>query len=1414
MSSGKAGFGAEAGAKDLESGRGRDLLAGDDESPEELEDRGQKVSAEQTDKVILFNGVEVNDAEGPDVEKIGLFGRVFLTWISGLIRKGYKREGIQTKDLWKLRKRDDPEMLSVRLLAILEEYRTEDGSDFRPYALWKTAFRLFFPQLFVAGCFEIVYCILRFAGPVLLRQLVLELEDGDADPTRGYCFALGLALAQGASTMFQMHSRFLTVQVGLRLKNALSLATFKHVIQLDQEGRQALSDGQVVNLVSTDAPVAVEFLRLWNRFWTAPLLLVGGIIYIYFYVGPAVFCGLGVMVFFVPLSIKFGKVQTRLQGKKMMMTDSRVKTVNEMLQGIKVLKLYAWEKPLLDLLSAVRKTEMKAIRTLTYYRGITMPMAIAMPNIASVVTFGVYIGIGNSVTPANTFAVVSAFNIIRAPFITLPLAITLFTRALVSARRFTNFFALKSRPSVPKLSDAPSVHAGPQPSFRDLQPTTSGSTIAPASSSGSQLAIAVRDASFTWSINDGSKPMERGIRRGAPGKKATTTPDAQETDGGSPFRLEHIDLEIPRGELVAIVGRIGDGKSSLLSALLGEMRPVEGTVQVHGKSALCTQEPFIMNRTVRENILFETPFDAARYNATLEACALVSDLATLPASDLTEIGERGVNLSGGQKARISLARAVYAQPEVIFLDDVLSAVDAHVGKHIFDHCISNEPGAALSGTTRLFVTNYLPLLERVDRIIFMVDGRIADQGTYTDLLESGSSLFDALPTPESDSNATKDSDSDIAEGEAQGLTVEDAFEEAARKASSLHSTASSPEEQSGAQALGKAAIAENTRTDMETTKGGALVGEEARVKGAMKWSTIQSYWLAGTFGSRILALCILLIFLITEGVFLSIDSWLARYSEVDAENPSVSQHTFLTVYFVLTLAFFCILVFRSLVFAGFSVRAADKLYTMLQENVFYLPMTFFWQTPMGRILNRLSKDTNDIDVMLAQQMQWFLIVTVRLLGTMVLVCISVPIFAVALVPFSIIYLGIRELYRRTAVNVQRIESILRSPVFSHLGETLQGVPTLRAFGRTDTWLRVAATLVGLNHRAFFAVEATQIWLSMRLELLGALIVFVAAIAMVATDVDPGLAGLALSYSLNIVVSLQMSVMTSSQVEAKMNAVERVTEYASLPNERALDEQGAPPPKDWPSTGAIRFDDVTLRYRDNLEPALRNMTLDVPAGTRVAIVGATGSGKSTSLVALFRLVNSLAGGRIYIDGVDIASIPVHTLRSVITCIPQDPVLFTSSLRKNLDPFDLYDDEQVWDAIDRSHLRKTVDALPSGLLSPISQGGENLSVGERQLICIARAILRKSKIVLLDEASASLDHQTDALIQESIRSSFPDCTMLVIAHRLDTVVDMDRCLVMHEGRVAEYGTFAELLANDHSRLTMLFGAAGMDRDNYRA
>jgi len=866
------------------------------------------------------------------------------------------------------------------------------------------------------------------------------------------------------------------------------------------------------------------------------------------------------------------------------------------------------------------------------------------------------------------------------------------------------------------------------------------------------------------------------------------------------FSLQDINLDLHPGKIVAVVGKVASGKSTLCAAILGELNPSTGEVDKLPSIAFCDQEPFIMNATVRDNILFNREFDYDRYQQTLDACALESDLEIFPAGDQTEIGERGVTLSGGQKARIALARAVYADLDVYLFDDPLSAVDAHVANHLFNRVISNGEDSILRGKTKLFITNQTHYLNRVDNIIVMQEGKIVQYGTYDTLMKEENSplvilMKDLIQT------SNKISKNEVAEP--QNI----------KKKSTLTNQKTT---------ISKLAL----RKDNKENKGkGKLTSIETRKKGTIDFSVFRAYWSAASDGSIFVVVAVLGLFFLAEAIFLAIDTWLALWTQGDTND---STERFIGIYWAITMAFMLSVLLRSLAWATFAVHAADVLYKRMNSRVIQFPMSFFWKNPMGIVLNRLSQDTNAIDEFLNLTWQWFLMTTIRVVGILIFISIVAPVFCAALLPIVLVYLGVRQYFRATAREMQRIESISRSPVFNHLAETLNGATTIRAFSLQNQWLETAYQRIEWAHRAKFAAEVVQLWMSQRLEWLGAFILFMAGVSVIVSKdtIGAGFAGLALSYALNVTINLNISVKLSTQLEAQMNAVERVVEYTKLPIEDGLMkgkepsktkvepeqlEQGSgnPIPDNWPSNGTIEFENVSLRYREDLKPALDSASLVIKAGTSCGLCGRTGSGKSTIMIALFRIVD-IFSGRILIDGIDIMRMSKQRLRSSLTLIPQDPVLFIGTIRNNLDPFSRYSDEVLWRALEHAHLKETIEGLPGKLGAPVSENGTNFSVGERALICLARALVRKSKVVLLDEATASVDTTTDSKIQTTIRTEFKGMTLVVIAHRLQTIIDSDQIAVLGDGKILESGHPHELLQNSNSNFSAMVSETGKESE----
>lgn len=771
--------------------------------------------------------------------------------------------------------------------------------------------------------------------------------------------------------------------------------------------------------------------------------------------------------------------------------------------------------------------------------------------------------------------------------------------------------------------------------------------------------------------------------------------------------------------------------------------------------------------------------------------------------------ERGVTLSGGQKARVAIARAVYSDLDFYIFDDPLSAVDAHVANALFNNILGNGEESVLRNKTRILVTNQVQFLSEVDRIVVLEKGKIIQQGSYSELMTDNEGALQELLRDLISAENKHGDDNEVATKQEEDSLPKGSEEEEV-----------------------KAQSEEQVFQQDKSIEKGKLVSVEKRAQGNIGWRYVKGYWMAGTNNSILLTVLLFSIFLVCEAVYLFIDSWLAIWSE-DANSP-ISVNKFIGVYWGITFSYMFVILVRSLGFAKFGVTAAASLYEKMNQTVLLLPMSFFWKTPMGTILNRLSQDTFAIDEQLPQSWQWLLMTVVRVVGTLAFITTVSPIFAVVILPIAVLYFLIRAYYRATSRELQRIESISRSPLYNQLGESLTGVSTLRAYNILPVWNKLARKKIEHTHRAKFAVDISQLWLQERLEFLGGFIILCCGVSVVLTKdlngIGAGLAGLALSQSLNITINLSFSVSLATMLEAQLNAVERVAEYSDLPMEdldastissdangstvasvKKLEmelENGTTSAKDiekgvvndsWPSVGRLEFKNVWLQYRKGLAPALQDANLLIYPGETVGLVGRTGAGKSTIMMAMFRIVD-LMKGQVLIDNIDIATISKRTLRTRLTLIPQDPVLFVGTLRHNLDPFKRYTDEDLYSAIDRAHLRETVDNLPKKLNAEIAENGSNLSVGQRSLVCLARALLRKSKIVLLDEATASVDSTTDKLIQATIRAEFKsNVTLVVIAHRLQTIIDSDKIAVLNAGRIAEIGHPHELLNVDTFRRT---------------
>ncbi|KAJ3007270.1 UNVERIFIED_CONTAM: Multidrug resistance-associated protein 4 [Siphonaria sp. JEL0065] len=823
--------------------------------------------------------------------------------------------------------------------------------------------------------------------------------------------------------------------------------------------------------------------------------------------------------------------------------------------------------------------------------------------------------------------------------------------------------------------------------------------------------------------------------------------------------LNDVNISIKKGESVAIVGAVGSGKSSLLNAILGEMDSFQGTkIAIRSKKlAFCTQTPYILSGTVRDNVTFGLPFDQARFNNVIQVCAMDRDLEIFQNGEMTVIGERGVTLSGGQRARLALARAVYSDADVLLMDDPLSAVDTKVGRHLFEECINGY----LKDKTRILVTHQLQFARHCDTVVVLENGRIAAKGSYLEVLEAKGSVFAA---------AMKEMETKPEEGEA----VDDLV---------------TVEKKGDVVIEDDAVVVKKEQTDVVAGTSPLILKEEVQ-KGSV---SVKVYWNFFRAGASVFMFCLLVLFMLTgQSSLILTDYFLSKWS---LQSPGDQQSvTNVGIFLALAIGTLIVSIVRAELFFYLCLNSTETLFRSMLHSVYRSPMSFFQQNPHGRLMNRFSKDVNLADEMLPLTFFDFTQCAFMIVGTFAVAIAIVP-YVLLTIPFiAFVFLYLQRLYLATSRQVKRQEAVTRSPIYATVPSTLEGLTTIRAFASESRFANDFVTTQNENTRIYFCYLSCSRWLGLRLDVLSSVFLLVISFASVGLK-GPAGASIGLnSYSLQLVGTLQWAVRQSAEVENMMISVERVLEYSTLEPE-APPKTDVEPPKEWPTAGQLEITNMSMAYPTVPDKKiLDNITVQIPGGMKVGVVGRTGAGKSSLLQVLFRLVEPSPANSIVLDDIPTSTLGLYDLRSRISIIPQEPFCFKGTLRYNLDPFDIYQDIDLWNALDSVELKSSVEAMAEGLESPVAENGSNWSVGERQLICLARAILRNSKLIVLDEATSAVDMRTDALVQQAIRSStglFASSTVLCIAHRLQTIIDFDRVLVLDYGKVVEYGSPHELL-----------------------
>ncbi|XP_051008844.1 ATP-binding cassette sub-family C member 10 [Acomys russatus] len=1187
--------------------------------------------------------------------------------------------------------------------------------------LWRALYGAFGCCYLALGLLKMVGTMLGFSGPLLLSLLVGFLEEKQEPLSHGLLYVLGLAGGAVISAVLQNQYGYEVRKVTLQARAAVLSILYRKALQL---GPSRPPTGEALNLLGTDSERLLNFAGSFHEAWGLPLQLAITLYLLYQQVGMAFLAGLVLALLLVPVN---KVIATRIMASNQEMLqhkDARVKLMTELLNGIRVIKFFQWEQALGDRVKACRSQELGRLRVIKYLDAACVYLWAALPVVTCIVIFITYVLMGHQLTATKVFTALALVHMLILPLNNFPWVINGLLESKVSLDRIQHFLDL------PNYN--PEAYYSPDP------PTE-------------PAVLEMHEALFSWDpIGTSQKTFIR-------------------------------HLEVRKGMLMGIVGKVGCGKSSLLAAVTGELHRLCGWVTVSELSkgfGLATQEPWIQCATIRDNILFGKAFDSQLYREVLEACALNDDLSILPAGDQTEVGEKGVTLSGGQRARIALARAVYQEKALYLLDDPLAAVDADVANHLLHRCILG----VLSHTTRLLCTHRTEYLERADMVLLMEAGHLVRTGPPSEILP----LVQAVPTTWAEEGQVTNS--------GKSLSVEN---------------------------LEKA----TEGLEMGQSTDGCLVQEESKREGAVALHVYRAYWRAMGSG---LAIAILISLLLMQATRNGADWWLshwlsqlkaARNSSEEgpassspgstglvsprlllfstrslyiplykaASNGSSDVHFYLIVYATIAGVNSLCTLLRAVLFAAGALQAAATLHHRILHRLLVAQVTFFDSTPTGRVLNRFSSDVACVDDSLPFLLNILLANSVGLLGLLAVLGSGLPWLLLLLPPLSLVYYGVQRHYRASFRELRRLGSLTLSPLYTHLADTLAGLPVLRAAGATYRFEEENQRLLERNQRCQFASYATMQWLDIRLQLMGAAVVSaIAGIALVQHQqglANPGLVGLVLSYALSLTGLLSGLVSSFTQTEAMMVSVERLEEYScDIPQE----PQGQPLQSphqgtSWLTQGSVEFQDVVLVYRSGLPNALDRVTFRVEPGEKLGIVGRTGSGKSSLFLVLFRLLEPSAG-RVLLDGVDTSELELAELRSQLAVIPQEPFLFSGTVRENLDPQGLHEDGALWQALEQCHLSEVTVAM-GGLDGELGERGRNLSLGQRQLLCLARALLTDAKVLCIDEATASVDQKTDQLLQQTICKRFANKTVLTIAHRLNTILSSDRVLVLQAGRVVE-------------------------------
>lgn len=1391
------------------------------------------------------------------------FSRTVFWWLAPFIKKGFKQE-LKLSDLYRAPEEDLSKDLGQRLKQRWDDELQRSREGKKP-SLARALCRTFGLWYVLSGIWVAVgECIVRPMQAISLGWLIRDANlylsfDEDTNIERvnqvyWHVFYDGLVLIfLSIVALVAVHPyTFYTQHTGMKVRVACCHLIYRHALKLSNAATGQTTIGQMVNLLTNDVNRFDIALNYIQYLVVAPIQAIISVFilssaYLGFYSTAA---GSALLLLYVPFQSLMGRLFGRLRAATATRTDERIRLMNEIIPAMRVIKMYTWEDPFAKLVELARKREVQLIKYTSVLRSINMALFFVSSKIILFISFITYVLLGYTLDPEIVFVAITLFNAVRL-LMTLffPYGVAQLAETLISCGRLQEFLMLpKQEPSPGVDRSRPDELVAKDEIIVDSLEVNANWTII------NKIYTTQQDANnrnTNLKVVEDRKRAESTVSLGGAGVSkhslfasstnvhlSSSHRVVDQLVGGNSketalIALRNITYQVRAGELMIIVGRVGSGKSSVLLSILGELPLASGRLQVRGRVSYAAQEAWIFAGSVRDNVLFGKRFDADRYKQVLQVCSLDKDIRLFPQGDDTVVGERGVSLSGGQRARINLARAIYYDADIYLLDDPLSAVDSVVAKHIFKHCISGF----LKDKAVILATHQTQFVAKDTKVLFLQDGRQVSCKSYSDNKDLQLFIGSNWDKPD-DPAGSKSRMLSAVEGRKSRVVANADNDAGANKPAPLDPERQALLEETSSQgSSGQSSLAEadsgvsgsddsNVRTDTRANAPESRQCVESSKQAPTDGSTYIYYIKACS--SVLLVTLVALSNLGTQALFNGSDFWLSYWTDTEQRKAAnngtdykpetltdtLTLHQNALVYTILIGSLFLLTLVRTTCFFISCMRASINLHNRLFNSVLHAPIKFFDCNPIGILLNRVSRDMGIVDDLLPPTGFDTIEIFINVIGILATIAIIYPINVIPAILLCAIVATVRLLYMRTVRSIKSIEGVTRSPVFSHLATSLNGLATIRAFQVEPEFEVKFDKYQDVHSSAWFLFIASSRWLGISLDWLSVAYISIITLVMTLTvgATTGSQIGLAISSALFLSGSFQWGVRQSTELESHMTSVSRIREYSELPEEPPRESApGLKPAPSWPDRGEIEFKSVNLRYFENEDPVLKELTFKINAGEKIGIVGRTGAGKSSIIAVLFRLTEP--EGHIYIDGVDTKTIGLHDLRKKLSIIPQEPILFNGSIRRNLDPFAEYNDIDLWLALEQVKLKDVVRSLPGALDAELNEGGSNFSVGERQLVCLARAVLRQNRIIVLDEATANVDPDTDKFIQRTISESFTDCTRLTIAHRLNTIMDSDRVLVMDAGQVREFDVPQLLLEKEDGYLSTMVKNSGKNEAQLR-